>query len=228
MTARTIRLRRPATLSVQDGVFLPPSHLLAEVDRRWVDLCRANPAYFDGRLYHVLGVHRNGHGGAVLHVLDCAYRFLAVQTDDFDLGVRALGVKGIVERDGRYLLGRRAPNVAAYQNLWEFAPAGGVEPGKSPSRIIREELLEETGLRSDREPVPVAVLHDPILHCWELVFRLHATDDPPAPRTSEYSALEWRPLDDLPPASEFSPVARQIADLLSPRTAPADLPPAGN
>jgi 8-oxo-dGTP pyrophosphatase MutT (NUDIX family) len=214
MSARTIHLRRPATLSIQEGVFVPKgdSGILAEVDRRWDALCAANPKYSDGRLYHVLGVHRNGHGGCVLHVIDCAYRFLAVQNDGFDLGVRALGVKGVVERDGQYLVGLRAPHVMAYQNLWEFAPAGGVEPGQTPAQIILDELREETGLSARSDPVGIAVLFDPVLKSWELVYRLAISEQAPQHRSDEYSRLEWRSHDDVP--DQLSPIAQQIRDLL--------------
>jgi 8-oxo-dGTP pyrophosphatase MutT (NUDIX family) len=212
VSPRTIKLRRPATLSVMDTPFVPPGHLLDEVERRWIDLCRRNPAYFDGRLYHVLGVHRNGHGGAVLHVMDCAYRFFAVQDRDFDIGVRPLGLKGVTIRGSEVLMGRRAMNVAAYAGLWEFAPSGGAEPGKTPGDLIQEELMEETGLSSGAEPIPIAVMHDPVLNCWEIVFRLTAAKAAPQPRTAEYSALEWRRADDLP--NDLSPIARQISALL--------------
>src|SRR5687767_9409352 len=105
MTPRSIHLRRPAVLSIQEGVFVPPGspELMNEIERRWSALCSSNPAYYDGRLYHVVGAHRNGHGGATLHVIDCAYRYFAVQDDQFDTGVRPLGLKGLVMRGGRYL-----------------------------------------------------------------------------------------------------------------------------
>lgn len=210
--ARTIHLRRPATLSVQEGVFLPPNELLDESEHRWNALCTSNPAYYDGRLYHVLGVHRNGHGGAVLHVIDCAYRFFAVQNEEFDLGVRPLGVKGVVEREGQYLMGRRSQRVASYRGLWEFAPAGSVEPPHQPPEVIRSELLEETGLELLHEPVPIAAIFDPVLRCWELVYRLHTANSEFNPRTSEYSELQWRHENDLP--GELSAIAQQIAGLL--------------
>jgi len=211
---RTIHLRRPPVLSVQGGVFLPANHLLEEVERRWHTLCQSNPAYFDGRLYHVLGVHRNGHGGATLHVVESAYRFFAVQDHQFDVGMRALGLKGITIRNDRVLMGRRSMNVAAYQGMWEFAPAGSAEPGKPTAEVIQQELLEETGLKSVREPTPLAMLFDPVLRCWEVVYRLHADDDDsPKPRTAEYTQLEWHELDELP--RELSPIARQIAPLLA-------------
>ena len=211
--SRCIRLRRPATLSVMDEPFVPAGEpgLLDEVQWRWDALCKGNPRYFDGRLYHVLGVHRNGYGGAVLHVADCAYRFYAVQDEDFDLGVRPLGVKGIVIRDGLVLLGRRAPDVAAYAGRWEFAPGGAVEPGKTPVQTVMDELAEETGLTAGREPTPVAVLYDSVLRCWEIVFRIEPGAGG-APTTAEYAETRWRRPDDLP--ADLTPTARQMIPLV--------------
>ena len=214
MSPRAIRLRRPAVLSVQEGVFVPerPKGILDEVDRRWEGLCAANPAYFDGRLYHVLGVHRNGHGGCVLHVMDSAYRFFAVQDEDFDLGMRALGAKGITRSGDRVLMGLRSPTVGVYRNLWEFAPGGSICPGDDPSSLIQQELQEETGLAPAHDPTAAAVLFDPVLRCWEIVFRIQAQQNEPTPRTDEYAQLQWCSIDNLP--AQLSPIAQQITELL--------------
>jgi 8-oxo-dGTP pyrophosphatase MutT (NUDIX family) len=222
---RTIHLRRPPTLSVQEGVFVPrpggpptpapPHSVLDEIESPWQALRESNPTYFDGRLCHVLGVHRNGHGGAVLHVIDCAYRFFAVQFAGgtaFDLGVRPLGVKGVVERDGRFLMGRRSPHVAMYQNMWEFAPSGSVDFGKAPQEVITLELIEETGLHPSREPTAIAVLFDPVLRCWEIVYRLAIEDDTTPRMTAEYPEVRWFEGAALP--ANLSPIARQIAKFL--------------
>jgi 8-oxo-dGTP pyrophosphatase MutT (NUDIX family) len=224
MPARTIHLRRPATLSVHEGVFVPSppdgfDHrcLLDEIDRRWNALRHANPEYFDGRLWHVIGVHRNGHGGAVLHVVDCAYRFFAVQataadSDRFDLGVRPLGVKGVLERNGKFLLGLRSPQVAMYKDMWEFAPSGSVDVGRQPHEVIAHELHEETGVRPFREPTAIAVLFDPVLKCWEIVYRLTIADDASPAVSHEYPQVGWFERDSLP--ANLSPIACQIAALL--------------
>ncbi len=210
--SRMIRLRRPATLSVLDEPHVPdaPQEKLAEVEWRWEALKRENPHYYDGRLYHVYGVHRNGYGGAVIHVANCAYRYHAVQEPDFDLGVRPLGTKGIVRRDGRVLLGKRAMSVGAYRGMWEFAPAGVVEPGQQPTETILAELKEETGLTAAREPTPVAILYDAYLRCWEIVFEIQAGQKG-EPTTCEYDELIWRESDDLP--RPLTPIAQQMAGL---------------
>lgn len=210
--SRIIRLRRPPRLSRVDGPFVPdaPPDALAEVDDRWSALCAANPQYHDGRLCHVIGVHRNGHGGAVLHVVDCAYRYHAVQDAGFDLGVRPLGVKGITERGGRILLGRRSEDVAAYRGLWEFAPGGVVEPGEAPEVTVVRELREETGLDVRGEPVCLAAVYDDVLRTWELVYGLEA-GTVVGEATGEYTELAWCARGNWP--GGLSPVAQTMREL---------------
>jgi 8-oxo-dGTP pyrophosphatase MutT (NUDIX family) len=212
--ARTIHLRRPATMSITDEPFVPDvaPDLFEQIEWRWEALRAANPHYYDGRLHHVYGVSRNGYGGAVVHVAECAYRYYAVQDDQYDLGVRPLGVKGVIERAGAYLIGKRSQSVGAYQGLWEFAPAGVVEPGDKPEQTIEAELEEETGLALERPPTPIAVLYDDVLRCWEIVFALEVEDIAPLNlMDGEYDELVWRGLDALP--AEMTPIAGRMADL---------------
>jgi len=213
MAPRLIRLRRPVTLSRSDGPFVPDGRggLLDEVERRWDALRRDNPTYYDGRILHVFGVHRNGYGGAVMHVVDCAYRFHAVQREDFDLGVRPLGVKGIAVHNSTVLIGKRSPHVAANAGLWEFAPSGVVEPDDAPGETLRRELHEETGLIPAAEPIALAVLYDATARTWEIVFRVDVRDAECLPRTAEYEALRWCEFDALPLAS-MSPVAQRMKE----------------
>lgn len=217
MHSRIIRLRRPVTLSIMDGPFVPRGNggLLDEVERRWNALRRENPAYFDGRLLHVLGVHRNGYGGAVLHVVDCAYRFHVVQDHEFDLGVRSLGVKGIAIHNGRVLLGKRSDRVAAYRGLWEFAPGGAVEPNRDPAFVVKRELTEETSLTSIGEPIALAVMFDPVVRSWEIVYRLELRDDHSERCSDEYDELRWCSHDQLSSERELAPIARQMLPLVT-------------
>ncbi len=207
MPSRCIHLRRPAVLHVQEGLFVPQGNVLDEVDRRWRVLCESNPAYFDGRAYHVLGVNRNGCGGAVLHIIECAYRFYAVQTEDFDLGVMGLGVKGFTMCGNRALMGRRSESVGVYPDQWEFAPGGVVEPGRSPTEVIVSELSQETKLTTQGEPTPIAIISDPTARTWELIYLLN---DPQgeAQTTPEYSQLRWCARNELP--DDLSPFAQSM------------------
>lgn len=213
--SRLIRLRRPVTLSVLEEPFVPEGgvRMLDEIDRRWANLCLRNPRYFDGRLFHVLGVSRNGYGGAVLHVAECAYRFYAVQDDGFDLGVRPLGVRGITVREGKVLMGRRSGEVASHPGRWEFAPGGVVDVDRPPVDTILAELAEETGLRAAREPVSIAVLHDGVLRSWEIVCRIEPAAAHPdrAPTTDEYAELRWCDVAALP--DDLTSTAERMIDL---------------
>jgi 8-oxo-dGTP pyrophosphatase MutT (NUDIX family) len=211
--ARTILLRRPPALSLVDEPFVPRGIDLDEVDARWAALCGANPAYFDGRLCHVIGVHRNGWGGAVVHAADCAYRFWAVQDDGYDIGVRPLGVKGIAWRGGKVLLGKRAAHVAGYPGAWEFAPGGVVEPGRDPADVVAGELYEETGYRPAHTPVPLAILYDDVIRCWEIAYRITIDAGADEPPTTEYAELRWCAPDVLPPS--LSPIAVRLRSLIA-------------
>ena len=210
MPSRCIHLRRPAVLHVQEGLFVPQGNVLDEVERRWKALCQSNPAYFDGRAYNVLGVNRNGCGGAVLDIIECAYRFYAVQTEDFDLGVRGLGVKGLTMRENRALLGRRSQSVGVYPNQWEFAPGGVVEPDKEPGNVLVGELRQETRLTTSSDPTPIAVLGDPVARTWELIYLLKNPRGE-AQTTPEYSQLRWCARDELP--DDLSPIAQSMIPL---------------
>jgi 8-oxo-dGTP pyrophosphatase MutT (NUDIX family) len=200
---------------VQPGVFVPPAATgrMDDVDRRWNALCEANPAYFDGRLYHVLGVSRNGHGGATIHVMDCAYRFQAVQCDEFDIGVRGLGAKGITMRDGQVLMGKRSQRVAFYRGLWEFVPGGVIDIGEQPAEVVKRELIEETGYRCEGEPTAIAVIEDSVARCWEIVFRVQASAAPLHEGSNEYDELRWCQPTNVP--QPISPVAAIISELVT-------------
>jgi len=211
-SSRLIHLRRPPVLSVTEGPFVPRGMSMEEVDRRWDALCARNPTYFDGRIWHVLGVSRNGHGGATIHVQECGYRFYAIQNEEVDVGVRVLGVKGFTWREERVLLGLRAAFVSCYPEQWEFAPGGAAEVGVDPAKTIVEELHEETGLAPAAEPVAIAVLYDPTARTWEIVFRISANDGELHSAQREYTAFEWRKSDDLP--DDLTPIARNMVQVL--------------
>lgn len=108
-------------------------------------------------------------------------------------------------------------SVGAYRGLWEFAPAGVVEPGDDPTAVVCRELQEETGLVCAREPTPIALLYDPVLRCWELAYRLEPRGEVDL-SSGEYSDSMWRTPGDLP--RDLTPIARQMVSLLSPAASP--------
>ncbi len=55
-------------------------------------------------------------------------------------------VAAVIERDGRFLVGRRPEN-KRHGGLWEF-PGGKLEPGESDLEGVRRELAEELRLEA--------------------------------------------------------------------------------
>ncbi|OPZ25198.1 MAG: CTP pyrophosphohydrolase [Lentisphaerae bacterium ADurb.BinA184] len=63
----------------------------------------------------------------------------------------------VIERDGRYLLGRR-PAGSHLAGKWEF-PGGKMHPGESREACILRELAEELGLEASRPRLLVTIEH---------------------------------------------------------------------
>ncbi len=205
-----IALRRPPVIVMQQDRWVPEAMSLEEVDARWQDLCRVNHRYFDGDVLQVLSVVRNGHGGVTIHVAPTSFRFYAIQRDAGDIGTRVLGVKGLSRAiDGRWLMGRRGPDVAYHPGRWEFVPGGSVPPGQEPGRVLLDELKEESGWLPIEAPRSVAVLYDPSAFSWEIVFTMSV--EPGAMKPTQ--PWEYDMCDLIPAGSEpepLAPVARQL------------------
>ena len=213
---RLIHLRRPPVLTLVPEPFVPTLVALDEVDACWAQLCAANARCFDGSLLQVLGTSRNGHGGVQIHVQECAYRFFAVQAHGLACGVRPIGVKGIVELDGKLLVGRRSTHVSAYPSMWEFVPGGALEPRADPAVQLRNEFEEETGiaLQAGDTSVAVALLDDSIARTWDIIYRVKCASSPtliPSFEHSELALLSVREIDGL---SDRSPACEAMRSLL--------------
>lgn len=171
--------------------WMPDPHLIADAETEWKRRAEANPELFDGWLTHVVGVHRNGHGGAVIQAFKCSYRWHAVQAGGLDVGCRPLGVKGVARCGDRVLFGKRAAWTAHAGGLWELAPSGGVEPGHSPEDTIVAELAEEVGGTLASPPRAACIMFDPVALSWEVVLTLGLASEAIDPMTSEYESLVW-------------------------------------
>jgi hypothetical protein len=116
----------------------------------WQASCESNPNLFDGRQMMVTD---RREGALVLR--EARYRhYLAGRADpDFGrrLGLRALGVSGLLSCPDGLVFGRRA-EVSAHSGLWELVPSGGAENGNLQEQIVKE-LGEEIGLNADQVSV---------------------------------------------------------------------------
>lgn len=209
---RFITLRRPPVVNVEAQPWVPDCVDLDEVDARWNLILEGNPKAFDGRVLHVIGVHRNGAGGVSIHVAECAYRYYAVQASGLDCGVRTLGSKAITRSGDRMLMGLRSDWVMYYPSLWEFVPGGSVVPGQTPTETIIEEMYEETGLAISTPPVPVAVAYDSQAYSWEVIHLIELDENATPIGSREYDELRWSTADALPEG--LTPIAKRMRSLI--------------
>lgn len=205
---RLIRLRRAARILVATGEFTPPGSIAGKIASRWQALGRELPALHDGDCLHVQSVSRDGHGGATIHVVRCAWRYAAVSEAEFDTGARPLGAKGIIRWRGGLIMGRRALGVRRYPGMWEFAPGGGVGVGESPGEALRRELLEECGLRPNAEPRQVALCFDPVARTWELLLVAEVAAECDLAPNWEYQEIASINLDQ--PPAPLSPITEMV------------------
>jgi 8-oxo-dGTP pyrophosphatase MutT (NUDIX family) len=210
---RLIPLRRPPLLSVVEGRFVPEGVPLSRVDEAWESLRRRVPRAHDGPMLHVLGTSRNGHGGVTVHCIQTSYRFHAVAREGLDTGCRPLGVKAVCFTPaGDVLMARRGDGTLNYPGMWEFAPAGTLEPGVSPAEMILRELREETGWAAAAPPSARALLFDPGARSWEVVFAIDVL--PPAVPVETWECAELRPCAaDALPAPLTPPAVQMLAVL---------------
>lgn len=166
----------------------------------------------DGPCWHVTGVHRDGHGGATIHVVRTTYRMGAVRSCGVATGFVGLGTKAIAHWDGKLLIGQRAASCATYPGHWECAPGGAVEPGEDPALGIERELMEECASTTRVRARAVAIFFDPHARNWEIVHELNIDAPPDSPPNWEYSRLQLAHEIALPhPAAPSSQVMMRIA-----------------
>ncbi|MBL8989978.1 MAG: hypothetical protein JNJ48_00195 [Phycisphaerae bacterium] len=182
---RAERLGAPPRLSFEPAISGEPECTDAERSA-WGELCAANPRLHDGPILSVRGFDApSGRGACVSE----RYRRLAVQAHAAvgDLGVRLLGVKGLIEgRDGddalRVLLARRSAQTLMYPGQWEIAPAGGVPrprlgvteiDGGHLGAALSAEAREELGVEIDGgAPDWCAVVFDERARSVDLIGRV--------------------------------------------------------
>ena len=101
-------------------------------------------------------------------------------------------VAAVVERDGRFLLGRR-PHNKRHGGLWEF-PGGKLDEHEGPERAARRELAEEMELEVTSVGNVLLSVADPdspfVIEFFEVQVRGE-------PRALEHSEVAWHAAHDL-------------------------------
>lgn len=105
-------------------------------------------------------------------------------------------VAALIEREGRFLLGKRSPHKLSAPDYW-CPICGAVEPGELQAQAVAREVLEETGL-SVRAVEKVAECDtrdgSAVIHWW----RTEPLDTEPARLANdEHSELRWVTLEEL-------------------------------
>ena len=103
-------------------------------------------------------------------------------------------VAAIVERDGKYLIARRAPgkHLAGY---WEF-PGGKIEEGEKPEDSLQREMWEEFGVHADVGDYLGDNVHD----CGSKTIRLLAYEVAVSGeilQSTDHDCIEWVALEDM-------------------------------
>jgi ADP-ribose pyrophosphatase YjhB (NUDIX family) len=118
------------------------------------------------------------------------------------------GVQGILERDGRILLARRAHDPR--RGHWDL-PGGFVNETEHPLDALRREFLEETGL--DVEPVELLRIDIEAYdhrHVFSVTWIVRADGEPVA--ADDVEELRWFARDELPDELAFAGQEQVLAD----------------
>jgi A/G-specific adenine glycosylase len=97
-------------------------------------------------------------------------------------------VAAALERDGRYLFGKR-PTTAMLGGLWEL-PGGKVKPEEPHSRALRRELVEKLGVEIDVGDLAATVVHR-YTHFYITLYVYRGTLQSATPEAREHDELKW-------------------------------------
>lgn len=127
-----------------------------------------------------------------------------------------LGVRAIVRSDdGKFLLVRHT-----YTPGWHF-PGGGIEKGETAVGALKSELLQETGLRLEGNPVFHGVFHNNGVSQRDhvLVYQCNVKETVAHKLTSlEIAEIGYFDLDDLPNGTDPGTIRRmrEVAERIEP------------
>ena len=101
-------------------------------------------------------------------------------------------VAAVIERDGRFLLGRR-PEEKRHGGLWEF-PGGKIDSGETLADAVRRELSEELAMDVEAVGDSLLVVEDADSPFVIDFFEVSAVGSPVA---HEHSEIGWFSVTDL-------------------------------
>jgi hypothetical protein len=108
----------------------------------------------------------------------------ALHTTDLPI----LGVRGLLEHEGRFLWGLRSSGVSTYPGHWELAPSGALSTLDFRAQLTQE-LEEETGITQVANITPIAIIGDGRVR--DLCCRIELSAPPITDRGEEYTHLLW-------------------------------------
>ena len=101
-------------------------------------------------------------------------------------------VAAFIVREGRILLGQRAPDRAFYPDVWDVF-GGHIEPGERPDQALVREVEEELGITPTQWTELGVIRDSPPEH--ELVVYLYRVTawrgDPVNRQPEEHSLIQW-------------------------------------
>ncbi len=116
----------------------------------------------------------------------------------------------VIERDGRFLLGKRHPSKKSAPHYW-CPPSGGIEAGETQEQAAVREAREELGVKVE----PLCKLgeldtHDKKgrMHWWQV----RLLEGEPSLANDEHTELRWVSLDEM---KRLEPVFPEDYDLFA-------------
>jgi len=190
MQGESLALDADVRVTLDDSLRPAPSRaVLARVDELWREQAAARgSALHDGKLFSV-----SAGSARELRGWFAEYRWWVAQRCDPSLrealGVRPLGVTGLVRAGDATLFGLRSARVLQNPGCWELAPSGGVEPsarGADGALSLVAQVIAEAGEELGLAPAsvaraaPFALIVDPrsgVLDAFvELELRMRASE----------------------------------------------------
>jgi len=156
---------------LHEGLFIPerikyeligeirkyPENINTHTEKRWKELKRINPDYFDGRVYSFIN-HRINNGALELKIQETDYKYyLTTNCDSYPPDMKTawaniLALCCVVETsDHKIIVGKRNVNLAENINMWHV-PGGNLDAisGQDTfSTMMLKEIKEEINIQPD-------------------------------------------------------------------------------